>query len=146
MLEVCNVKPTFRKSWARNFLIWSYLTVGSSFKVEQGQPNIKVLITHVLLVLEVCNVKPTHRKSWAGNLPMLSDLTLGPSFKVTQWFTGFDELSFWWIQICIGSNLRRSSFNCIFQAKYWSLLVFDVYRYTNVYTEDVSLNISKYDF
>ena len=30
------------------------------------------------------------------------DLTLGPSFKVKQWFTGFGELSFRWIQICIG--------------------------------------------
>ena len=27
------------------------------------------------------------------------DLTLAPSFK--QWFTGFGELSFRWIQICI---------------------------------------------
>ena len=24
--------------------------------------------------------------------------------------TGFGELSFWWIQICIGSPMRRSSF------------------------------------
>ena len=30
------------------------------------------------------------------------DLTLGPSFKIKQWFTGFGELSFRWIQICIG--------------------------------------------
>ena len=30
------------------------------------------------------------------------------SFK--RWFTGFDELSFWWIQICIGSPMRRSSY------------------------------------
>ena len=27
------------------------------------------------------------------------DLTFGPSFKVKRWFTGFGELSFWWIQI-----------------------------------------------
>ena len=39
--------------------------------------------------------------SWARNFLML-DLTLGPSFKVKQWFTGFGELSFRWIQICIG--------------------------------------------
>ena len=37
------------------------------------------------------------------------DLTFGPSFKVKQWFTGFGELSFRWIQICIGSPMRRSS-------------------------------------
>ena len=41
---------------------------------------------------------------------MWPDLTLDPSFKVKQWFTGFGELSFRWIQICIGSPMRRSSF------------------------------------
>ena len=55
-----------------------------------------VLITGLLLVLEVCNVK-------------MSDLTFGPSFKVKRWFTGFGELSFRWIQICIGSLMHRSS-------------------------------------
>ena len=54
-------------------------------------------------------MKLTYRKSWAGNLLMFSDLTLGPSFKVKQWFTGFGELSFRWIQICIGSPMHRSS-------------------------------------
>ena len=53
----------------------------------QGQMRItklKVLITHLLLVLEVCIVKPTFRKSWAGNLLMCLDLTLGPTLKVKQ--------------------------------------------------------------
>ena len=54
-------------------------------------------------------MKPSYRRSWAGNLLIFSDLTLGPSFKVKQWFTGFGELSFWWIQICIGSPMCRSS-------------------------------------
>ena len=54
-------------------------------------------------------MKPTHRKSWARNLLML-DLTFGLSFKVKRWFTRFGELSFWWIQICIGSPMRRSSY------------------------------------
>ena len=45
---------------------------------------------------------------WAGNL-LMSDLTFGHSFKVKRWFTGFGELSFRWIQICIGSPMRRSS-------------------------------------
>ena len=52
----------------------------------------------------------TYRRSWAGNLLIFSDLTLGPSFKVKQWFTSFGELSFRWIQICIGSPMRRSSY------------------------------------
>ena len=51
----------------------------------QGQMRIaklKVLRTHLLLVIQVWNGKPTYRKSWAGNLLMWSDLTLEPSFKV----------------------------------------------------------------
>ena len=51
-------------------------------------------------------MKPTCRISWAGNLLML-DLTFGPSFK--QWFTGFGELSFRWIQVYIGSSMCKSS-------------------------------------
>ena len=77
----------------------------------RSQPYLKVLITHSLLVLEACNVKPTHRKSLVGNLLMLLDLTFGPSFNVKRWFTGFGELSFRWVQICIGSPIRKSSFN-----------------------------------
>ena len=67
------------------------LTMIPSFKVKRGHPNLKVLITRLLLVLEVCSVKPTCRISWAGNLLMLSDLTFGPSYKVKRWFTGFGE-------------------------------------------------------
>ena len=109
VLQVCNVKPTYRKSWAGNLLIWSYLTLSPSFKVKGVQPNLKVLITDLLLILEVCNVKPICRISWAGNLLMLSDWTLGPSFKVKRWLTGFGELSFRWIQMCIGSPMCRPS-------------------------------------
>ena len=28
VLEICNVKPTYRKSWAANLLMWSDLTLG----------------------------------------------------------------------------------------------------------------------
>ena len=102
-------KPPYRISWAGNLLMWSDLTLSPSFKVKRGQPNLKGLITHLLLILEVCNVKkPTCRILWAGNL-LISDLTFGPSFKVKRWFTGFGELSFQWIQICISSPMRRSS-------------------------------------
>ena len=78
------MKPTYRKSWAKNLLMWSDLTLDPSFNVQRGYPNLKVLITRLLLVLEVCNMKPTYRKSWAGNLLMCSDLTLDTSFKVKQ--------------------------------------------------------------
>ena len=53
-------------------------------------------------------MKPTCRILWAGNL-LMSDLTFSPSVKVKRWFTGFGELSFQWIQICIGTPMRRSS-------------------------------------
>ena len=78
ILEVWDGKPTYRKSWAGNLLVWSDLTLDPSFKVKQGQPNLKVLITRLLLVLEVWDGKPTYRKSLAGNLLAWSDLTSGP--------------------------------------------------------------------
>ena len=75
-------QPIYSKSWAGNLLVWSDLIVDPFFKVKRGQPNLKVLITRLLLVLEVWDGKPTYRKSWAGNLLVWSDLTLDPSFKV----------------------------------------------------------------
>ena len=72
--------------------------------VLQGQMRIaklKSAYNSLIIGPRGLQVKPTYRKSWAGNLLMWSYLTLGPSFKVKQWFTGFSELSFWWIQICI---------------------------------------------
>ena len=68
VLQVLDGKPTYRKSWAGNLLVWSDLTLGSSFKVKGGERNLKVLITCLLLVLEVWDGKPTYSKSWAGNL------------------------------------------------------------------------------
>ena len=65
-------------------LVWSDLTLAPFFKVKRGQPNLKVLITRLLLVLEVWDGKSTYRKSWAGNLLVWSDLTLDPSFKVKR--------------------------------------------------------------
>ena len=64
------MKSTCRKSRAGNLLMLSDLTSEPPFKVKRGYPNIKVLITHLLLVLEICSVKPTCRKSWDGNLLM----------------------------------------------------------------------------
>ena len=36
VLEVWNGKPTYRKSWPGNHLVWSDLTFHPSFKVKQG--------------------------------------------------------------------------------------------------------------
>ena len=68
VLEVWDGKPAYRKSWAGNLLVWSDLTLGPSFKVQRGQPNLKMLITRLLLVLEVWDGKPAYRKSWAGKV------------------------------------------------------------------------------
>ena len=82
VLEVWDGKPTYRKSWAGNLLVWSDLTLGPSFKVKRGHPNLKVPLSRLLLVLEVWDGKPAYRNSWAGNLLVWPDLTLGASFKV----------------------------------------------------------------
>ena len=34
VLEVCNMKPTYRRSWAGNLLMFSDLTLGPCFKVK----------------------------------------------------------------------------------------------------------------
>ena len=36
VLEACNVKPTYRKSWAGNLVMWPGLTLDPSFKVKRG--------------------------------------------------------------------------------------------------------------
>ena len=46
--------------------------------------NLKVLITHSLLVLEIWDGIPTYRKSYPGNLLLWSHLTLGPPFKIKR--------------------------------------------------------------
>ena len=53
-------------------------------RFDLGEPNLKVLVTCLLLVLEVWDGKPTYRKSWAGNLLVWSDLALDLSFKVKR--------------------------------------------------------------
>ena len=70
----------------------------------QGQTRIaKVKSAYNSLIIDPRSLQyeTNLTKSWARNFLML-DLTLGSSFKVKQWFTGFGELSFRWIQICIG--------------------------------------------
>ena len=70
----------FKSTYNSLILVLEFCNV-TFFKVKGGQPNLKVLITHLLLVLVVCIVEPTYRKLFARNLLMWLDLTLGPSFK-----------------------------------------------------------------
>ena len=44
VLDVWDGKPTYRKSWAGNLLVWLDLTLGSSFNVKLGKPNLKVSV------------------------------------------------------------------------------------------------------
>ena len=54
ILEVWDDKPTCGKSWGGGLLVWSDLTFNDpSFGVGQGWPNLKVLVTRLLLVPEV---------------------------------------------------------------------------------------------
>ena len=36
VLEVWDGKPTYKKSWAGNLLVWSDLTLDPSFKIKRG--------------------------------------------------------------------------------------------------------------
>ena len=51
-LKGCNEKPTYRKLWVGNLLMWSHLTLDPSFKVKR-QPNLKMLITSGIFSLYV---------------------------------------------------------------------------------------------
>ena len=62
----------------------------------------------------------------------MSDLTVGLPFKVKRWFTGFGELSFRWILICIGSPMRRSSYSFTFALDDLSgTLIFKIFQLSN---------------
>ena len=63
VLEVWDVKTTYRKTCAGNLLLWSDLTLDPSFKVKLLWPNLKGPISRLLLVLEVWDVKTTYRKT-----------------------------------------------------------------------------------
>ena len=60
------------------------LLQGPTRRAKRGEPNLKVLVTRLLLVVQVWDGKPTYRRSWAGNLLVWSDLTLDLSFNVKQ--------------------------------------------------------------
>ena len=84
VVEIWDGKPTYRKSWAGNLVVWSDFDLGPLLQGQTRLGKLKVLITPLLLVVEIWDGKPTYRKSWAGNLVVWSDLTLGPSFKVKR--------------------------------------------------------------
>ena len=139
VLEVWDGKPTCRKSWAWNPFGVVGFDLGPLLQDHTRIAKLKVLITHLLLILEVYNAKPTHMKSWARSLLML-DLTFSPSVKVKRWFTGFGELSFLWIQICIGSLMRKSSYKS--KIKYLLENIYDpkfrakiIYSFHKIYQE-----------
>ena len=97
---------------------WEYfgvvgLDLGS---LLQGQMRIaKFKSTYKFLIIDPRGLQyETNSYEILGWEFLILDLTFGPSFKVKRWFTGFVELSFRWIQTCIGSPMRRSSSVCSF--------------------------------
>ena len=58
--------------------------LGTLLQGRGRMPNLKVLITRLVLVVQVWDGKPTCRKSCTGNLLMWSDLTLDLSFEVKR--------------------------------------------------------------
>ena len=108
----------------------------------QGQTRIaklKSVYNSLIIDPRGLQFKPTHTKSWARNLLML-DLTFGPSFKVKRWFTGFGELSFRWIQICIGSLMRSSSFS------FMGRFIFAMQKQSLCFASDPLVGFTKFKF
>ena len=102
------MKPTYRKSWAGNLFMWSHLPLDPSFKVKRGQPNLKVLITCLLLILEVCNVKPTSRKSRAGESSDVFRFDLG---SLLQGQTRIAKLKSAYKSLIIGPSVLECEIN-----------------------------------
>ena len=79
ILEVCNVKPTCRISWAGNFLM-SDLTFGPSFKVKQWFTGFGELSFQCM---QICSSSPMRRSSCILHLyATLFHLTLLFQFRL----------------------------------------------------------------
>ena len=61
--------------------MWSDLTLDPSIKVKQGESNLKVLITHFLLVPEVWDGKPTYSKIMGWESFGVVGFDLGPRLQ-----------------------------------------------------------------
>ena len=84
VLEVWDGEPTYRKSLARNLLVWSDLTFGPLLQGQMSIAKLKSAYNSLIIGPRGLGWKPTYRKSWAVNLLVWSDLTLDPSFKVKR--------------------------------------------------------------
>ena len=51
-LQKFAMNPSYSESWTGNLLMWLDQSLGPFFKVIQGEPNLKVLIACLLLVLK----------------------------------------------------------------------------------------------
>ena len=66
------MKTTYRKTCAGNLLMWSDLTLGPLFKVKRQCPNLKVPLSHLLLVLLLV------KRGWPSLKVPISSLLLLP--------------------------------------------------------------------
>ena len=78
VLEVWDGKPTYRKSWARNLLVWMDLTLGPSFKVKRWFTGFGKLSFRWI---QICTGSPMRRPSLTFDLAVVTvrcrKLTLG---------------------------------------------------------------------
>ena len=83
--------------------MWSDLTLTPSFNIKRGQPNLKVLITCLLLILEVWDVKPTEEiMGWESDDIVRYDLwPLLQGETMVHWL--------WRVVFLVDTNLHRFS-------------------------------------
>ena len=93
------MKPTYRKSWVRNLLIWSDLNLGPLLQGQTRMAKFKSAYNLLILVLDVCNMKTTDRKS--------------------SGVVRFDQKSSGVVRFDLGP-LLRGQMKCLLLTYYWS--------------------------
>ena len=84
VLEVWDGKPSYRKSWPGNLLVWSDLTFGSLLQGQMRTAKLKSAYNSLIIGPRGWDGKPTYRKSWARNVFVWLDLTLDPSSRSNE--------------------------------------------------------------
>ena len=78
VLEVCDGKATYRKSWAGNLLVWMDLTHGPFLQGQARIAKLKSAYNSLIIGPRGLGFKPTYRKSWAGKFSGVVGFDLGP--------------------------------------------------------------------
>ena len=122
VLEVWDVKSTYRKPCPANIFDVSHLTFNPSFKVRLGSTILKVRKTH--LFLEVWDVKSTFTMSCESS----GAVKFGPSFKVKLGSRIFKRHAYYFItnldSLCDDSSLILSIQHSLISSFYYFSLSF----------------------